>query len=217
MKMAIIFGVSQMLLGFFLKLSNAIYFKRPMDIAFEVLPQIAMFIALYAYACFLIIYKWTIDWNVAMGSPAGSIPRTPPDLITMLINLVLAPGTVKDPLYDGQDVVQMRIIYLSLVCILMMLFPKPILLYMEQQKKNEHGGKPRGHSLEGMLEHHEDGESKEDEEEGAHHEEHDITDEIVHIGIETIEFILGSVSNTASYLRLWALSLAHAQLAEGVY
>ena len=70
MKISVIFGVAQMCLGIFLKASNAIYFKKPIDFIFEFLPQITLMLCLFGYMSFLIILKWITPWPNTSEAPS---------------------------------------------------------------------------------------------------------------------------------------------------
>jgi V-type H+-transporting ATPase subunit a len=120
----------------------------------------------------------------------------PPVLITSLINIALSPGSVDEPLYKGQAGVQNLLLFLAVGSVPILLLAKPF--FLSQQD----------HSSEVV---HHAGDDEIEEEEG---EAHSFGEIIIHQAIETIEFVLGMVSNTASYLRLWALSLAHSELAQ---
>jgi len=219
MKMSIIIGIVQMSLGIFLHLLNALHFKLTMDIFGEFLPRIIFLWSIFGYLCFMIFFKWgtnypaqnimNIEWkkanNVTSANVRGPYQGTSdaPVLLNELIFMVL-PGGKADNLYKGQQIFQYILVILAIIMIPIMCCLKPCHhKHFAKQKipKQKLPGEPDQPESDYQLYHTQE----------AHEE--DFSEILVHQLLETIEFVLGSVSHTASYLRLWALSLAHSELA----
>lgn len=58
MKLAVIFGIVQMLLGVVMKGLNSLYFRNKLDFFFEFIPQFLLMFALFGWMDILIIAKW---------------------------------------------------------------------------------------------------------------------------------------------------------------
>jgi len=131
MKMSIIIGIAQMSLGIFIKLLNSLHFHHKLDIYFEFIPQILFLLSTFGYLCFLIFVKWSIASDRS------------PLLLLVLINMFL-PGSGAsgnkdtDPyLYSGglEQTVETILLLTALVCVPLMLIPKPVILYCTYKKK----------------------------------------------------------------------------------
>jgi len=216
MKLSIILGVLQMLLGLFCSLLNAMHFQSEIDIWCEFVPQAIFMLSIFGYLCFAIVYKWLTDW-VALA-------ERPPSLISLLIAFAMSPGKIPSDavLFEGQATVQLTLFCMAFVAVPWMLLSKPLLL--RQRHQAVAGYKSIRPELDGssrrlMDETSDvDASSVDSDFNGKfHRDEFDFSDVMMHQVIHTIEYVLGTISNTASYLRLWALSLAHKQLSAVFY
>jgi len=196
MKLSVLFGVMQMTVGVLLRWSNAFYWKSMTDFLCECVPMMVFMVCIFGWMDWMILYKWT------------HVIDNPPSIINSLICMAMGQED-NMPLWDGSTDIAKLFMKLSMAAVPIMLLPKPLILLAQhkaEEKKKKALQEEGGHEI-----------LHDEEAGGGHghghgHGEFEFGEVFIHQVIETIEYVLGTVSHTASYLRIWALSLAHQQL-----
>jgi len=140
----------------------------------------------------------------------------------MLIAFFMSPGKVpaEAALFEGQAAVQLLLLFLAAISVPWMLLAKPLLLRRRHLTlsgyKTLRSREAADESSKRLIDETSSvdrfSDTSSDKNGKYHQEEFDFAEVMVHQVIHSIEYVLGCISNTASYLRLWALSLAHKQL-----
>uniref|UniRef100_A0A674BUW7 V-type proton ATPase subunit a n=1 Tax=Salmo trutta TaxID=8032 RepID=A0A674BUW7_SALTR len=188
MKMSVIIGVIHMTFGVCLAFFNYIHFNQLSSVFLVLIPELFFMLCLFGYLVFMVIFKW-LAFDTTHSNSAPSI------LIHFIDMFLFTENKDNPPLYGGQVVVQKVLVVLALCSVPVLLLGKPIHQYITHRRKHRHMVR---NCVVCVLS----------------GRDFDAADAFMHQAIHTIEYCLGCISNTASYLRLWALSLAHAQLSE---
>ncbi|XP_034234179.1 LOW QUALITY PROTEIN: V-type proton ATPase 116 kDa subunit a-like [Thrips palmi] len=216
MKLSIIIGIIHMVFGVSLSVFNHVANRRPVMILLDFLPKILFLLLLFGYLAALMVFKW---WKYGPEQGAEDVALSPgcaPSVLITFINMMLRnhpdlpAGSACSPwMYGGQAGVEQALLYSALACVPFMLLARPAYVLCTQRRRRPQ--RPRNDDDDAVTwRHDEDGDDQ--SEDKAAEDEEPFGEMMVHQCIHTVEYVLSTVSHTASYLRLWALSLAHSQL-----
>eukprot|EP00418_Pyrodinium_bahamense_P090121 CAMPEP_0179025010 /NCGR_PEP_ID=MMETSP0796-20121207/7754_1 /TAXON_ID=73915 /ORGANISM="Pyrodinium bahamense, Strain pbaha01" /LENGTH=847 /DNA_ID=CAMNT_0020720997 /DNA_START=44 /DNA_END=2587 /DNA_ORIENTATION=+ len=203
MKLSVILGVTHMLVGLLLRFLNALHFRNFVDFFCECVPMMVFMCSFFGFMDLMILHKWVTPME------------NPPSVINSLISMAM---WTEDPNPMFGENLPRLLMVITMLCVPVMLIPKPLIIMMQHKAEVARRLQTRGPGGFGSANRGVDTPMSLGDEEALHcpdeeeEEEFDIMEVTIHQVIETIEYTLGTVSHTASYLRLWALSLAHQQL-----
>lgn len=214
MKMSVILGVTHMAFGVVLGVFNHIHFGQWHRLVLETLPELVFLLGLFGYLVFMVVYKWL---HVSAAGAASA-----PSILIHFINMFLfARSPTNRPLFPGQEAVQSALVVLALATVPVLLLGTPLFLRWNHRRHSRRTLQLQDEAKTGLLDSPDAsvaGWGSDEEKAGPPGDQEEakfvLSEVFMHQAIHTIEFCLGCISNTASYLRLWALSLAHAQLSE---
>ncbi|XP_016342054.1 V-type proton ATPase 116 kDa subunit a-like [Sinocyclocheilus anshuiensis] len=207
MKMSVIIGVIHMTFGVCLSLFNYIHFRDISSVFLVLIPELCFMLCLFGYLIFMVIYKWVVYGPMTSDS-------APSILIHFIDMFLFTENKDNKPLYTGQMVVQKVLVIVAVLSVPVLLLGKPMQEYITHRRQRTPLSGDRRPLLaeNGSINAHQG--EVDARGGGGEEQEFDAANVFMHQAIHTIEYCLGCISNTASYLRLWALSLAHAQLSE---
>ncbi|KAG9328547.1 hypothetical protein JZ751_013371 [Albula glossodonta] len=230
MKMSVIIGVVHMTFGVCLSFFNYMRSGELSSVFLVLVPELVFMLSLFGYLVFMVVLKW-----LTCG-PLDS-DRAPSVLMHFINMFLLTQSKENPPLYPGQEVVQRVLVLLALCSVPVLLLGRPVYLYMCHRRKinSTHSLLSDTSSINALQGDLESGQPAEEEtgdqrpllsdtssinalqgdlesgRQAGEETEFDVVEVFMYQAIHTIEYCLGCISNTASYLRLWALSLAHSR------
>ena len=158
MKLSVILGVFQMVIGIILKGLNSIFEKDFVELIFVFVPQIVLMLILFGYMDFLIFVKWSTPYSIVNKEINGTIYEInenyiAPDIKSYLMNIFLRFGDLPEkpklslPVENSTNIdyeeddwkllsdrstlesLHTTILVVAIICMIIMFLPKILINY----------------------------------------------------------------------------------------